>query len=152
MNKLKLLTIGVISILGFFCASAANPTNRASVTLAWDASPEDNRTTTNYFYRVYAGTNAAIATNTLASLTNAYAGTNLSITITNLPPAQWFFVATVFHGGLESIPSNMASYTVRPTPPAPPGTIGTLFIDTMIDLTGSNYTERGYFKFRRSIP
>lgn len=152
MNKIKLLTIGVISILGFFCALAANPTNRASVTLAWDASPEDNRSTTNYTYRVYAGTNAGIATNTFNSLTNAYAGTNLSIAITNLMPAQWFFVATVFNGALESLPSNMTSYTVRSNPPAPPGTIGTLFVDTMIDLTGSNYTERGYFKFRISIP
>ena len=134
-------------------AKAANPLNPASVTLAWDKSVDDTNGPANpYFYRVYAGTNVALATNILSSLTNAYAGTNLSVTITNLAPAKWYFVATAFNGGVESDPSNVTSYTVRATKPAAPGGLGTIFVDTTIDLTGTNYTERGYFKFRITMP
>lgn len=130
---------------------ASNPANPGNVSLAWDKSPDDFGTN-SVFYRIYAGTNSGLATNLSKSLTNAYAGTNLSMTLTNLPPAKWYFVGTAFSGGVESLPSNMANYTINASLPAAPGGLGTVFIDTTVDLTGTNYTERGFFRFRITMP
>ena len=133
-----------------FClvGKAANLTNLATVTLVWDASPEDYRTN-NAFYRVYAGTNFGVSTDLSLALTNAYAGTNLSVTLTNLAPGTWTFVATAFSGGLESVPSNPAVYTIRATPPGAPGRMATVFLDTTINMT--DWTERGFFRARIGI-
>lgn len=126
-------------------AYAANPANLASVTLAWNASPDDYRTN-NVFYCVYAGTNAALATDITKALTNAPAGTNLSVVMTNLAAGQWVFVATAKSGGLESGPSNPAYYTIRSTPPSPPAQLATVFLDASINMT--NWTDLGFFRVR----
>ena len=147
---MKKLTTLIFSLLAFAAGAAVvNPNNAGHVSLAWDKSPDDYRTN-DVFYRIYAGTNAALATNTLASLTNAYAGTNLSLTLTNLAAGKWFFVGTAFQGGVESLPSNLVTYTIRTTPPTAPQNLGTIFFDTTIDLT--NWTERGFFRVRLNLP
>jgi hypothetical protein len=128
-------------------ASAANLTNLAYITLGWDRSPDD-RLTNGITYRVYSGTN--LTAGSINVLTNVFAGTNTSVSITNLPPATWFFHATAFQGGMESLPSNIASVTVPATRPRPPGNFATMFLEMTLDLT--NYSDVGFFRAKIYIP
>lgn len=128
-------------------AGAANLTNRASVTLAWDRSPADYLTN-GVTYKVYAGTN--LSGGLVQSITNAFAGTNTSVTFTNLPSATWFFTATASQGGLESDFSNIASYTIPVDKPAPPGRIAVVHLEAL--LTATNWSDLGQFRARIYIP
>lgn len=83
------------------------------VQLAWDPSPD-----TNVTYRVYAHTNESIATNVLEYSVRVNAGTNLTAKVDELANGVWFFVATaVSPEDVESDPSNMVVYTIRPGRP-----------------------------------
>ena len=96
-------------ILLLLC-SALSASAAASVTLAWDASPDASVTG----YRIYFGPASGAYTNSVAvgNVTNA--------TLTNLKAgAIYYFAATAHDGsGLESAFSNETSYT-PPLPPLP---------------------------------
>ena len=128
-------------------AFAANPTNLAFITLAWDRSPDD-QLTNGLTYRIYAGTN--LVSGLVNSITNFNASTNQAVSITNLPAATWYFTATALQGGLESDFSNIASLTVPKTKPRPPGSLGSVFMEMTLDLT--NYTDVGLFRARIFVP
>lgn len=145
----------IICCLGFALVAletaglAAVLTHQASVTLAWDRSPND-QLTNGVTYKVYAGTN--LVSGNLVSITNAYAGTNTSVTFTNIAPAVWYFQATASQAGLESIPSNRAIFTVPSAPPAPPGTFAVIFLENSNVLTVTNWSDLGMFRARIYIP
>lgn len=126
---------------------AANLTNTAYVTLVWDRSPDD-QVTNGMTYRVYAGTN--LISGSVNSITNFNASNNTSVSITNLPPATWYFTATALQGGIESDFSNIASVMVPKVKPRPPGAMATMYLEMTLDLT--NYTDVGMFRARIFVP
>ena len=126
---------------------AANLTNLVNVTLAWDRSLDD-QLTNGMTNRVYAGTN--MVGGLVNSVTNVNAGTNTSVTFTNMQPATWFFTATALQGGLESDFSNIAIFTIPSVRPRPPGSLATMYLELILDLT--NYTDVGMFRARIFVP
>lgn len=127
-------------------ALAANLTNQASVTLAWDRSADDF-ITNGISYRVYA-TNIAFS----ASATNMTAGTNVAVTFTNLAAGNWKFYAVAVQANLESLPSNIIFYTVPTNAPAPPGKFATVYLENSMILTVTNWSDLGFFRARIYIP
>jgi len=96
----------------FILGLASSLWSTQSITLAWDPSVDTNVTS----YSIYWGIRAGIYT----SYTNV--GTNLTITIPDLPAGTWFFVSTARNDsiGLESDPSNVVWKTIGTnSPPAP---------------------------------
>lgn len=87
----------------FFLLCATLSASAASVTLAWDASPDASVTG----YRIYYGVASGSYTNsaTVGNVTNA--------TLTNLSSGvHYYFAATAYDGvGNESVFSNETSYT-----------------------------------------
>lgn len=120
---------------------AANPSNLGNGTFAWDRSPDDllNNGT---IYRLYIGTN--VTGGVLTSLTNAYTGTNVSVTLTNLAPAMWYLAVTASQGGLESAQSNILPYYVPAVPPRPPGKLFMIYMQATFNFT--NFTDMGAFR------
>lgn len=109
-------TLGIFALLALIVVTAfavgritAGP---ASVTLAWDKSPGTNVIAN---YNVYYGPSTRTYTNVVA------AGTNLTVTVSNLVRgATYYFAATaVDTSALESDYSTEVS-TVTKTQPAPP--------------------------------
>lgn len=80
----------------------------ASVTLAWDASPDASVTG----YRIYYGPASGAYTN------SATVGNVTNVTLTSLKAgALYYFAATAYNGtGLESAFSNETSYTTPVVP------------------------------------
>tara|TARA_R110000868_G_scaffold341505_2_gene602366 strand:+ start:455 stop:892 length:438 start_codon:yes stop_codon:yes gene_type:complete len=137
----------ILLLIGSVAAFAANPTNSAFIVLAWDRSPDD-RLTNGISYRVYAGTN--LVSGAVNSITNINSGTNISVTFTNMQPATWYFSATALQGGVESLPSNIAIYSIPSVRPRPPGSLATVFLELTLDLT--SYTDVGMFRARIFVP
>jgi hypothetical protein len=137
----------LLLLLFTLTANAASLTNLAYVALGWDRSADD-QITNGVTYRIYAGTNM-VGTN-INSLTNFNALGNTNITITNLPPATWFFTASALQGGIESDFSNIAVVTVPKNKPRPPGKFATMYLEMTLDLT--NYTDVGHFRAKIYIP
>jgi hypothetical protein len=113
-----LILIAFVSLLfGMPClAQSVGPTNPTpAVVLAWDRSPGTNVITN---YTVYYGVASATYTD------KALAGTNLTVTVSNLlRGTTYFFAATATDTkGLESGYSNEVSCKL-PSPPAPPATL-----------------------------
>jgi len=127
-------------------ASAAILTNLASVTLAWDKSTSDFDTN-GITYRVYA-TNTAFASYS----TNAFAGTNTAVTLTNLAAGTWKFHAVSIQANLESAPSNVIFYTVPTNAPAAPGKFALVYLQYENVLTVTNWSDFGLFRARIYIP
>lgn len=96
----------------------------ASVTLAWDPSPDAASVTS---YKVHSGVSSGVYERV------DKAGTNTIYTVTNLViGAEYFFAATaVGTNGLESEFSNEISYIVE-EPPMPPSNIG---VSQVVELT-----------------
>lgn len=107
-----LALIALVVVTAF--ALGRTPTPPASVTLAWNASPGTNVITN---YNVYYG----LATQTYTGVTAA--GTNLTVTVTNLSRGTtYYFAATaVDNNGLESMYSTEVSTTTHSAPSAPTG-------------------------------
>ena len=104
-KKLNSLTIlAVLLLFSVFCILSSGLAHAASVTLAWDASQEEDIAG----YRVYYGTTSGHYTN----MTDA--GMNTSGTISNLVPGQtYYFAATAYDtAGSESGFSQEIPYTV----------------------------------------
>jgi hypothetical protein len=146
-NSIGMKFTSLILLLSALTVSAANPTNQANVTLAWDRSPDD-LLTNGISYRVYAGTN--LVSGAVNSITNINSGTNISVTFTNMQPATWYFSATALQGGIESLPSNIAIYSIPSVRPRPPGSLATVFLELTLDLT--NYTDVGMFRAKIFVP
>lgn len=108
MHNLRLLLILGLSLL-------VTGVHAASVTLAWDASPDASVTG----YKIYVGTSS----NTFNFSTNN-AGNALTITLTNLSyGVTYWFVATAYNVDAESDFSNQISYRPPFPKPAPPSTL-----------------------------
>jgi hypothetical protein len=123
------LVLGVLGVLG---------AQAQTVRLAWDPSPSPG--VTNYV--LYASTNELSATNLMTATTNLPCGTNLTATVTDLSAGNWWFVATAWAGGVESLPSNVLQVQV-PTPPANMRTVVLQYSGTL-----SNFYDVGFFKLR----
>ena len=148
-NGLKALAGIVLLLCALVVSHAASLTNKASFTLGWDRSPSDYLT--NYVtYKVYGGTNF-VGTN-LTVITNFSAGTNLSVTITNIAPGKWTFYATASQLGMESLPSPTLSVTVPSNAPSPPGTFVMVYLENENILTVTNWSDLGLFRARIYIP
>ena len=95
------------------CLSGLSQTNLpSSVTLAWDPSPGTNVITN---YKVYLGTSSRTYTNSVS------AGTNLTLTVTNLLRGfRYYFAATATAvTGLESDYSTEVNTAIPAVPPPP---------------------------------
>lgn len=101
---MRLLLFSLWLLAGALAASAA-----ASISLAWDASPDSDVNA----YRLYWGPNTGQFTNhySLGNVTNAV--------FTNLTAgAKYYFVVTALNvAGAESDPSNEINFQVPVTPP-----------------------------------
>lgn len=145
----KKYALSVLVLLALVAPSwAASLTNTGSATLAWDRSPDDNATNI-LTYRIFAGTSFASTTNASLSTTNVFAGTNTTITITNLVPGLWYFTGRAIQGGVESDSSGYTSYIVPSAKPRPPGTPITIILESTLDFT--NWTDVGSFRARLTI-
>jgi len=117
----------------------ALPAQGQNVALAWNPSPTTNLVT----YKLYASTNALIATNLGAATTNVACGTNLTCTVTPAIAGDWWFAVTaVDTNGIESLPSNILPVEV----PAAPGNLRTVIVQYSYTLT--NFVDAVYLKFR----
>jgi hypothetical protein len=103
MKWISSLALAVLTLVLTLCAQAADTVN-----LAWDAS-----STTNIAgYRIYYGTATNPATS-FVFFTNVAPAT-LTVSLPNIQPGIAYFQATAYlANGLESVPSNVASYTNR---------------------------------------
>lgn len=140
---------GVLLCLGLLLsgrAMAANLTNLASVTVAWERSTDD-QLTNGITYKVYASQPAFLLTTT-----NVLAGTNTSVTFTNLAPGTWRFFGVSVWANLESLPSNSAYYVVPTNAPSPPGKFAIVYLEQNDILTGTNWNNFGNFRARIYIP
>lgn len=122
------MKIAITLLLSSLCAFAG-------VTLTWDASPTPNVT-----YRLSGG----IASST--NIINVNVGTNQQVTLGDFIPGTWSFqvYARDTNQMVESEPSNTVTFTI----PEPPTNLRTLFIEGAIDLTGSGWTNLGFFRLR----
>ena len=132
----RLARLGVAAVVGLL--ALVSMARGQSVTLAWDASPDDSPTN-RLFYRLYAGTNGAVA------LTNLNVGTNLSATVDRLTPGMWRFWATaVTSNGVESLPSNLVIQQV----PATPLLMRTITLQYAFALTNGGFQDVGFFRLK----
>lgn len=117
--KILLTFLSVLSFVSVAIAQPAFPTNvvvklkqDGSVSLAWDKAASH----TNVVFTVLTGIRSGIYN------TRTEAGTNLTTTVTNLPPgATYFFVviARNTESQIESDPSNEVSLFISPKPITP---------------------------------
>lgn len=120
--------------------AAATPSNGAvPIKLAWDASPTVG--VTNYV--LYASTNTITTTNILSSAVRVSVGTNLTATISDLVPGNWYFAATAMKLGVESAPSNILQVQV----PVAPTNMLTVFVQYSTSIT-NGFTDTGFFRLR----
>lgn len=106
---MKRILIAWMLALAFWCQGGT--TN--SVTLAWDPSPDEVDG-----YILYVGLNTNVFTEPLRKV-GPTPPANTNVTVTYLPgKTVYFFVVTAYSGNLESVPSNMVSWT-NPAPVAP---------------------------------
>lgn len=122
-------------------AFGANLTYLGNGTFGWDRSPDD-LITNGVYYRLYAGTN--LVAGSVNNLTNTYTGTNVTVTVTNLAPATWYFSVTATQGGLESTNSNVLPYFVPALPPRPPGKMFMIYLQSTLNFT--NWENMGNFR------
>jgi hypothetical protein len=122
------------ALLLLLCLTASGQTVR----LAWDPAPTVGITN----YTLYASTNALSATNLLAATTNIPCGTNLTGTVSEIVAGRWWFAATAWKDGIESLPSNVLQVEV----PRPPANMRTVVVQYSGTLT--NFYDVGFFKLR----
>lgn len=134
-----ILTFLVCALCG--TAFAANPVNLGNGTFGWDRSPDDFLTN-GVVYRLYAGTN--VTGGIINGLTNAYTGTNISVTLTNIAPGTWYFATTAVQGGIESDFSNVLPYFVPALKPRPPGKMFMIYTQATLNFT--NWIDMGAFR------
>jgi hypothetical protein len=114
----------------------------ATVKLAWDPSPSPGVAG----YNLYAHTNSLAAGTNLSAALVRVQTTNLTVSVqfTNAQP-RWYFVATaVSTNGLESVPSP----ELIVESPAPPSNTRTLAVEYIPTITGTNWTDVGFFRIR----
>ena len=114
MKHALICALAIIAVA--IVAHSAGPNNPTpSVTLAWDPSPGTNAVA---YYNIYYGPTSRTYTNT------AFAGTNTTITISNLVRGSTYYFAATAVGtnNLESEYSSEVSCTI-PAPPPPPTTL-----------------------------
>lgn len=126
-------------LTGLICFFAAAVTAAASdVKLAWDASGTVG--ITNYvLYANLAPLVYATRTNVTARIN---VGTNLTASVENLAPGQWWFAATAMKDGLESDFSNVLQVEC----PRPPANMRTVVLQYSGTLT--NFYDVGFFRLR----
>jgi hypothetical protein len=98
---------GLLGLCGWlFTGSLSNAQDTQSVSLAWDASTEQDIAG----YRIHYGTTSGVYTTTLD------VGNTSEVTISNLPTGNtYFFVVSAYStASLESLPSNEASFAAEP--------------------------------------
>ena len=111
---MKTILSAIAVLLAACCADgqSLSPSNRVSVTLAWDLSPDESV----LGYHVYYG----VASRAYTNLVTATPRTNCLATIDGIVPGvRYFFAATCFNALLESDFSPEISWTAPPplTPP-----------------------------------
>lgn len=111
---MKFLLLFSLLTLPYICCSAPITNSTGTVSLAWDASVGTN---------VIAGYNIYWGPSSLTYTSSISAGTNLTITITNLArgSAYYFAATAVDNNNYESDFSTEVSTTI-PVPPPPPTT------------------------------
>ena len=138
MNKL-------LSILLLLCSVLA--TRAADIHLVWGPSPTDS--VTNYTLFCCTNTSPTLSTNidtaTLNIITNMDVGTNLTATVRNATPGQWWFVVKAQADGFTSDPSNWAIITI---PKVGPPVALTATIDVRVTVTiSTNASKTLTFEF-----
>jgi hypothetical protein len=127
---------------------AALGVQAATVNLAWD-SPASTNGIKGYY--IYAHTNSlATGTNLASALVRAkFPGattTNATIQVTNA--IRLYIVATAYGDfDVESVPSNEVIADI-PKPLPPPANVRTVAVEYIPTITGTNWTDVGFFRFR----
>src|SRR5437879_457581 len=101
--KVRLVALlALVIAIGMVTFNAAALLNEATVTLAWDPSPDSTVTS----YRVHYG----LASNDLSGTLDV--GNVTQVTVLNLAPGVlYYFTVTAYNGdGIESLDSNEVSY------------------------------------------
>ena len=132
MNIKTAIAIGLLGLFGGVAAQAQ------MVSLAWDSSIHPGVTN----YTLYASTNSLVATNLATATVRLNCGTNRTGTITDLVPTRWWFTATAWADGAQSLPSNVLQVEV----PLPPANMRTVVVQYSGTLT--NFYDVGFFKLR----
>ena len=111
--KLKLAIASLLVGVGVLPAQLAPSPATSTVSLAWTASVSPGVTN----YSLWYGTNSGVYS------TGLLAGTNLTLTVSNLTRGQaYYFAATcTITNGMTSAYSTEATYTPSLLPPAPGG-------------------------------
>jgi len=91
--------------------SSALAVAAVTVNLAWNASPDLDVVS----YTMYQATNGADGT--FKSIGVIYGRTNCFFSVTNLSSGNYWWCVTASNDFLESLPSNILPWTVKPTPP-----------------------------------
>lgn len=112
--------------------------NPGEISLKWNASVTPGITN----YVLYAHTNAMTETNFTFTI-RADTGTNLTATVYDVAPGQWYFNATAMDtNGVESQLSNVVQYEI----PAPPASLRTIILQYSASVT--NFSDFHFFKLR----
>ena len=127
----SLMSGGLVLLLLCLSASAAD------VPLAWNASP-----TTGSSNILWASTNAITQSNLTNSTVRLNVGTNLTATVLDLQPGQWWFTVTAVKSGIVSDLSNVLAVEV----PQPAPNFRTVIIQWGPTVT--NFTDTGFFRLR----
>lgn len=105
--------------------------------LAWNPSPTPG--VTNYVLNASPG-----AAFLLPALVRVNTKTNLSASVDFATNGVWSFWVTAQKDGIESDPSNVLTIEV----PRPATNLRTLVLEASIDLSGTNWTDAGFFRLR----
>jgi len=134
--------LGALAVMAFTGLGVPITEAGSTVKLAWDPSPSPGIAG----YTLYAHTNSLATGTNLATAPVRVQTTNLTVTVqfTNAAP-RWYFVATATStNGLESVPSN----ELIVQSPMPPANMRTLALEYIPQITGTNWSDVGFFRIR----